>query len=80
MREKDDEETVTNRTISQAEVSTRFDNTHSGTIPRDAPDGGKDAWLVLLGSVLAMLASFGIVNSYVRPTSRLWFWPEYSGW
>lgn len=68
MREKDDEETVTNRTISQAEVSTSFDNTHFGTIPRDAPDGGKDAWLVLLGSVLAMLASFGIVNSYVRPT------------
>ena len=31
----------------------------------DAPDGGIDAWLVLLGSALALFASFGIVNSYV---------------
>lgn len=67
MREKDDEETVTNQMMFQAEVSAGSDNTHYKTIPRDVPDGGKDAWLVLLGSVLAMLASFGIVNSYVRP-------------
>lgn len=30
------------------------------------PDGGKDAWLVVLGSFLAMFSSFGIVNAYVR--------------
>ena len=28
-------------------------------------DGGRDAWLVVLGSFLAMFSSFGIVNSYV---------------
>lgn len=74
MREKDDEETVTNRSMSRVEVSTGSDNTQFGTIPRDAPDGGKDAWLVLLGSVLAMLASFGIVNSYVRPAFAALAW------
>lgn len=30
------------------------------------PDGGKEAWTVVLGSTLALFASSGLANSYVR--------------
>ncbi|KAI8989614.1 hypothetical protein BD414DRAFT_311664 [Trametes punicea] len=31
------------------------------------PDGGKEAWVVVLGSSLALFASAGMINAYVRP-------------
>lgn len=40
----------------------------TAVIDSTPPDGGKDAWLVVLGSFLAMFSSFGIVNAYVRTT------------
>lgn len=30
------------------------------------PDGGREAWMVVLGSTLALFSTFGVVNSYVR--------------
>ena len=33
------------------------------------PDGGKGAWTVVLGSTLALFASAGMINAYVRPSS-----------
>lgn len=30
------------------------------------PEGGPEAWLVLLGSFLDLLSTFGVVNSYVK--------------
>lgn len=33
------------------------------------PDGGKAAWTVVLGSTLALFASAGMINAYVRPFS-----------
>ena len=33
------------------------------------PDGGRAAWTVVLGSTLALFASAGMINAYVRPFS-----------
>ena len=33
------------------------------------PDGGGEAWTVVLGSTLALFASAGMINSYVRSSS-----------
>ena len=34
--------------------------------PEYVPDGGKEAWTVVLGSSLALFASAGMINAYVR--------------
>lgn len=35
------------------------------------PDGGREAWIVVLGSSLALFASAGMVNAYVSYSSSL---------
>lgn len=37
----------------------------SSTIVDEPPDGGLQAWLVLLGAFLDLFSTFGVVNSYV---------------
>lgn len=34
------------------------------------PDGGKEAWTVVLGSTLALFASAGMINAYVCPVGN----------
>lgn len=38
--------------------------TPESTVPPPPPDGGLDAWLTVLGSVLVSFSTFGVVNSY----------------
>lgn len=38
----------------------------------DFPDGGKEAWTVVLGACLALFASAGMVNTYVSSRLSLW--------
>ena len=37
--------------------------------PEYIPDGGREAWMVVLGSSLALFASAGMVNAYVNAFS-----------
>lgn len=37
----------------------------SSTTVDEPPDGGLQAWLVLLGAFLDLFSTFGVVNSYV---------------
>ena len=30
------------------------------------PDGGREAWIVVLGTTMALFASAGMINAYVR--------------
>ena len=62
--DQDELERIDPLVTTQAGDTTFFESQNVVSIG-DAPDGGIDAWLVLLGSALALFASFGIVNSYV---------------
>ena len=40
--------------------------THEAPVDLEIPDGGREAWIVVLGASLAVLVASGMINAYVR--------------
>lgn len=51
--------TVVDTTVADRNLATEEDEY--------VPDGGREAWTVVMGSSLALFASAGMINAYVGP-------------